>query len=167
MIKLSFLLDEEREMLNQIILNAKRPRNPPTHFNFLENFYVPILPFECVELEIASIDNTMWRIPSINHPPPIPIDMWALWSGLTFFDLEGCQQCAIDGVYLSKLHVIGTTWAMSSFSTPCSGKYKCGEPSDVQVKIHGLPTYCSRHENHKYMLCNYHCTYFRCQFLAS
>lgn len=111
-----------------------------------------------VELELSTIDNTMWRILNVNHAPPISIEMWAEWSWLPSVDLDECRQHAIDSIFLSKLHVMGTTWAMLLFNTPCSGKYRCKEPNDVRVKIHGLPMDCSRHENHKAMLWNYHHT---------
>lgn len=152
LIKLSFLSDEEREEMNQIIQDAEYLQNPVVHLTLVDNFYVPILPFKCIELELASINNTMWQIPSVKHPPPISIGVWALWSGLTATDLEGCRQCAIDGTFLSKLHVMGTTWSMTWFSMPCSSKYKCQKPSNVQIKIHGLPTDDSKHENRTAML---------------
>lgn len=111
------------------------------------------------------MDNTMWRIPSVNHPPPVSIDIWAQWSGLSLADLEGCRQRAIDGTFLSKIHAMGLPWMMSYFSMPCLGKYKCEEPFDIRVKLYGLPIDDSQHENHKAMLWNYHRLCFRCRVL--
>lgn len=99
LIKMAFFSDEEREEANQIIQNAEASQNPPPHQDALGDFYVPIFPSRYVELELAAVDNTMWRIPSVNHPPPICIDMWAQWSGLSSADLEGCRQRAMDGTF--------------------------------------------------------------------
>lgn len=86
--------------------------------NMLQNqetddvFYVPIIPLHSIELELADVDNTMWRIPSVNHGPPVSILMWQQWSSLIPEDLVGCRQRAIDGTFISKLQILATTWTI-------------------------------------------------------
>lgn len=55
---------------------AESSQNMLQNQEFDDVFYVPIIPLCSMKLELAYVDNNMWRIPSINHGPPVSILMW-------------------------------------------------------------------------------------------
>lgn len=126
------------------------------------DFFVPILPPHCIEIEVAALDNIMWRILCINHPPPLAIPIQFQWAGLAMFDLVKCQQNAIGGIFLSKVDVMNFNQSMSYFATPRLGKYNYMAPLEVRIKVQ-LPTDHNQLEQHRSGLFNWHQLYFRCQ----
>lgn len=165
LIKMEFLSKTEKQLANRMIDQAESAQNMLNQETD-DVFYVSIIPLRSIELELADVENTMWRIPSVNHGPPVSILMWQQWSSLTPVDLVGCRQRAIDGTFISKLHTLATTWTMKRLSASGTAKYKCESGVDVRIKLH-LPTDYSRHENHKAMIWNYHKLYFCCRCVAS
>lgn len=97
------------------------------------------MPNHYMELEVFALDNTMWRIPCINHPPLLTIPIWHQWASLTPKNLVKYWENAIGGMFISKVHIMSTIFPMKAFATPRSGKYKCMTATNVCIKVH-LPT---------------------------
>lgn len=123
LIKMEFLSETEKARVQTIIDAAQHAQHQVLNPLSEEDLFVSIIPLRCMELEVATVDNMMWHIPSINNPPPISIIMWAQWTGFSTEDLKICRQHAIDGTFFSKIHILSEKWAMSMFATPSSGKY--------------------------------------------
>lgn len=70
LIKMEFLSAVEKARVKSIIDAAQHAQLQALNPLSEEDFFVPIIPPRCIELEVAAVDNTMWRIPSITHSPP-------------------------------------------------------------------------------------------------
>lgn len=103
---MEFLSDTEKSRVQSVIEAAQHSKQQAQNPLSAEEFFIPIIPPRCIELEVAAEDNTMWRILSINHPPPISIAMWIQWSGITTADLVIYRRHAIKGTFFSKIHIL-------------------------------------------------------------
>lgn len=74
-IKMEFLSDSDKFRIKSIIDNAQVSQQLAQSTESNKEFFVPIIPNRCLKLEVSVLDNTMWRIPCINHPPPIAITL--------------------------------------------------------------------------------------------
>lgn len=73
---MEFLLETEKARVQSIIASAQLAQQQTHRFESDEELFFPIIPPRCIKLEVVALDNTMWRISCINHPPPLTIPIW-------------------------------------------------------------------------------------------
>lgn len=83
LIKMEFLFDSKKVKIQSIIDDAQLSQQQALRSKFDEDIFVLIIPNRCIELKVFMLENTMWHIPCINHPPPIYIPLWHQWAGLS------------------------------------------------------------------------------------
>lgn len=76
LIKFEFLPEPEKIRVKSVIDRMQLSQQQAQRMEIDEEICMPIISNHCIELEVSALDNTMWRIPGVNYPPPIAIALW-------------------------------------------------------------------------------------------
>lgn len=74
-IKMEFLSKPEKIRIKSMVEKSQLPKQQALRTKSDEEIFVPIIPNRCIELQVSTLDNIMWQIPCITHPPHISIPL--------------------------------------------------------------------------------------------